>query len=155
MARWPDQYFECHPSNASRGPSRGLPGDACSTPCRHAGRLRIPRSPPPSPRPRRRSRGATRRSPRTRCAPPSCIAPGSRRCAARPRSTAGSSTPGTLAAVLEGLRLRMEGALRTIDRSTILAGAEHALALHRWLVAPDFDEEGEVQRAETHLTGFA
>ena len=63
--------------------------------------------------------------------------------------------PWHLAAVLEGLRLRMEGALRTIDRSTILAGAEHALALHRWLVAPDFDEEGEVQRAETHLTGFA
>ena len=63
--------------------------------------------------------------------------------------------PWHLAAVLEGLRLRMAGALRIIDRGAILAAAAHALALHRWLVAPDFDEEGDVQRAETHLAGFA
>jgi hypothetical protein len=63
--------------------------------------------------------------------------------------------PWHLAAVLEGLRLRMDHALRIIDRSTILAAAEHALALHQWLVAPAFDEEGEVQRAEKHLAGFA
>ncbi len=63
--------------------------------------------------------------------------------------------PWHLAAVLEGLRLRMDGALRIIDRGTVLAAAEHALALHRWLLAPDFDEEGEVQRAEKHLAGFA
>jgi hypothetical protein len=63
--------------------------------------------------------------------------------------------PWHLAAVLEGLRLRMDHALRIIDRSTILAAAEHALTLHQWLVAPAFDEEGEVQRAEKHLAGFA
>ncbi len=63
--------------------------------------------------------------------------------------------PWHLAAVLEGLRLRMDHALRIIDRSAILAAAEHALSLHQWLVAPAFDEEGEVQRAEKHLAGFA
>ncbi len=63
--------------------------------------------------------------------------------------------PWHLAAVLEGLRIRMDGARRIIDRGAILAAAKHALALHRWLVAPDFDQEGEVQRAETYLAGFA
>lgn len=63
--------------------------------------------------------------------------------------------PWHLAAVLEGLRLRMDDALRIIDRSIILAAAEHALAVHQWLVAPDFDEEGEVQLAEKHLADFA
>ena len=63
--------------------------------------------------------------------------------------------PWQLAAVLEGLRLRMDGALRIIDRGSILEAARHALALHQWLVAPEFDEEGEVQHAERHLAGFA
>ena len=51
--------------------------------------------------------------------------------------------PWHLAAVLEGLRLRMDGALRIIDRGAILAAARHALDLHQWLVAPDFDQEGD------------
>ena len=55
--------------------------------------------------------------------------------------------PWHLAAVLEGFRLRMDGALRIIDRGAILAAARHALDLHQWLVAPDFDQEGAVQRA--------
>ena len=59
--------------------------------------------------------------------------------------------PWHLAAVLEGFRLRMDGALRIIDRGAILAAARHALDLHQWLVAPDFDQEGEVQRAEQVL----
>lgn len=63
--------------------------------------------------------------------------------------------PWHLAAVLEGLRLRMDGGLRIIDRGSIFAAAEHALTLHRWLVASEFDEEGEVQRAEKHLASFA
>ncbi|MBV8591219.1 MAG: hypothetical protein JO212_14395, partial [Acetobacteraceae bacterium] len=63
--------------------------------------------------------------------------------------------PWQLAAVLEGLRLRMDGALRIIDRGSILDAARHALALHQWLVAPEFDEEGDVQQAERHLAGFA
>jgi hypothetical protein len=62
--------------------------------------------------------------------------------------------PWHLFAVLEGLRLRMDGALRIIDRGAILAAAAHALTLHGWLVAPDFDEEGVVYQAEKHLGGF-
>ena len=63
--------------------------------------------------------------------------------------------PWHLAAVLQGLRLRMDGALRIIDRGDILDAARHALMLHQWIVAPDFDEEGDVQQAEKHLAGVA
>jgi hypothetical protein len=59
-----------------------------------------------------------------------------------------SIDPWHLAAVLEGLRLRMDGALRIIDRGAIFDAARHALTLHQWIVAPDFDQEGEVQVAE-------
>jgi hypothetical protein len=59
--------------------------------------------------------------------------------------------PWHLAAVLEGLRLRMDGALRIIDRGAILDAARHALTLHQWLTAPDFDQEGEVRQAERCL----
>jgi hypothetical protein len=59
--------------------------------------------------------------------------------------------PWHLAAILEGLRLRMDGALRIIDRGAILDAARHALALHQWLVAPDFDQEGEVREAAADL----
>ena len=63
--------------------------------------------------------------------------------------------PWHLAAVLEGLRLRMDGALRIIDRGQIFAAARHALTLHQWLTEPDFDQEGEVKRAEAALGGYA
>jgi hypothetical protein len=63
--------------------------------------------------------------------------------------------PWHLAAVLEGFRLRMDGALRIIDRGAILAAARHALDLHQWLVAPDFDQEGAVRRAEQVLAQAA
>ena len=59
--------------------------------------------------------------------------------------------PWHLAALLEGLRLRMDSELRIIDRGQIFAAARHALGLHRWLVDPDFDQEGEIQRAAAHL----
>jgi hypothetical protein len=52
-----------------------------------------------------------------------------------------------LAATLEGLRLRMDPYLRIIDRAVILDKAKVALGYHQWLVEPDFDQEGEVQRA--------
>jgi hypothetical protein len=63
--------------------------------------------------------------------------------------------PWHLAAVLQGLRLRMDGALRIVDRGAVLDAARHALTLHQWIVAPDFDEEGEVQEAERHLASVA
>jgi hypothetical protein len=56
--------------------------------------------------------------------------------------------PWHLAATLEGLRLRMDPYLRIIDRGQILDAARAALELHQWMVAPDFDQEGQVQRAE-------
>ena len=61
--------------------------------------------------------------------------------------------PWHLAAVLEGLRLRMDHALRIIDRGAIFEAARTALSLHQWIVEPDFDQEGEVQAAELHLAG--
>jgi hypothetical protein len=59
--------------------------------------------------------------------------------------------PWHLAATVEGLRLRMDPYLRIIDRADILEKARAALTLHQWLVEPDFDQEGEVQRAEILL----
>ena len=60
--------------------------------------------------------------------------------------------PWHLAAMLEGLRMRMdECAMRIIDRGVIFEAARHALALHQWLIAPDFDQEGEVHRAAAAL----
>ena len=59
--------------------------------------------------------------------------------------------PWHLAATIEGLRLRMDPYLRIIDRGDILDRARAALALHQWIVEPDFDQEGEVQRAEAML----
>ncbi len=60
--------------------------------------------------------------------------------------------PWHLAAVLEGLRLRMDHALRIVDRGAIFDAARTALGHHQWLTVPDFDQEGEVQAAERHLT---
>ena len=62
--------------------------------------------------------------------------------------------PWHLAAVREGLRLRMDGALRLIDRGAMLEAARHAFALHQWLVAPDAEQEADVERAAAHLAGF-
>jgi len=59
--------------------------------------------------------------------------------------------PWHLAAVLEGLRLRMDHALRIVDRGAIFDAARTALTLHQWITEPDFDQEGEVQVAERHL----
>jgi hypothetical protein len=62
--------------------------------------------------------------------------------------------PWHLAATIEGLRLRMDPYLRIIDRGQILEAARTALDYYQWLVAPDFDQEGEVQRAAASLTHF-
>jgi hypothetical protein len=59
--------------------------------------------------------------------------------------------PWHLAATIEGLRLRMDHALRIVDRGAIFDAARTAFGLHQWIIAPDFDQEGEVQRAERHL----
>ena len=59
--------------------------------------------------------------------------------------------PWYLAAILEGLRLRMDGALRIIDRGTLFDAARHAVDQYHWLVTPDFDQEGEIRAAEQAL----
>ncbi|HEY0194664.1 MAG TPA: hypothetical protein VGC42_26310 [Kofleriaceae bacterium] len=54
--------------------------------------------------------------------------------------------------MLEGLRPRVDKATpRVSDRGGVLAAARHALDLHGWLAEPDFDQEGEVQRAARAL----
>jgi hypothetical protein len=63
--------------------------------------------------------------------------------------------PWHLAASLEGLRLRMDPALRIIDRGTIFDAARLACGHHQWITAPDFDQEGAVQQAEQHLAAAA
>ena len=59
--------------------------------------------------------------------------------------------PWHLAAVLEGLRLRMDPNLAMRDRGSIFDAARHAFDQYQWLVFPDFDQEGAVQAAEKAL----
>jgi hypothetical protein len=63
--------------------------------------------------------------------------------------------PWHLAATIEGLRLQMDPYLRIIERGQILDAARCALALHQWFCEPDFDQEGEIQRAEAVLAAQA
>jgi hypothetical protein len=60
--------------------------------------------------------------------------------------------PWHLAAVLEGLRLRLPDGLRIIERGVIIDAARSAFALHQWITAPDFDEEDEVRAALATLS---
>jgi hypothetical protein len=59
--------------------------------------------------------------------------------------------PWHLAAMLEGLRLRMDPSLSMRDRGAIFDAARHAFDQYQWLVAPDFDQEGDIQAAEQVL----
>jgi hypothetical protein len=59
--------------------------------------------------------------------------------------------PWHLAALLEGLRLRMDPFLSIAERGAIFEAARHAFALHQWLAAPDFDQEGAVRAASRSL----
>ncbi|HTW29819.1 MAG TPA: hypothetical protein VME92_22030 [Acetobacteraceae bacterium] len=59
--------------------------------------------------------------------------------------------PWHLAALLEGLRLRMDPDLSILERGEIFDAARHAFDLYQWLVAPDFDQEGEVHQAQKAL----
>lgn len=59
--------------------------------------------------------------------------------------------PWHLAALLEGLRLRMDPHLSLLERGDIFEAARHAFDLYQWLVAPDFDQEGEVHQAQQAL----
>jgi hypothetical protein len=59
--------------------------------------------------------------------------------------------PWHLAALIEGLRLRVDPTLSIAERGEIFEAGRHAFGLHQWLTMPDFDQEGEVQKAEKVL----
>jgi hypothetical protein len=59
--------------------------------------------------------------------------------------------PWHLAAMLEGLRPRMDLSLSLLDRGTIFEAARYACREYRWLVLPDDDHEQRIQAAETEL----
>jgi hypothetical protein len=59
--------------------------------------------------------------------------------------------PWHLAAMIEGLRLRMDLAFTIAERGQIFEAARHAFSLYQWLTAPDFDAEGAVKAAERTL----
>lgn len=56
-----------------------------------------------------------------------------------------------LPVTVEGLRLCLDRSLHIIDRGRILEAARAAVDLHQWIAEPDFDQEGDVQRAEALL----
>ena len=59
--------------------------------------------------------------------------------------------PWHLVAIIEGLRLRLDGTLRIIDRGAIFEAGRIALDYYGWVCTPNFVQEGEVQDAERHL----
>jgi hypothetical protein len=60
--------------------------------------------------------------------------------------------PWHLAALNEGLRpRRMRGAQSLAEAGAVFEAGRAALALHRWLTAPDVDQEGAIQAAEAAL----
>jgi hypothetical protein len=56
--------------------------------------------------------------------------------------------PWGLAALLAGLRLRLDDGASIAERGAVIDSARYALNEHQWLADPDFDQEGEIQRAE-------
>jgi len=112
------------------------------------------RFPALSPRPLRRSPGSTKRLPANPLRP-AFLYRARLEAVRRQAAVDGQRTdPGHFAALLEGLRLRLDGALRFINRGVIFEVGRYAFALHQWPTAPDFDEDGEIKRAEAHLAGF-
>lgn len=59
--------------------------------------------------------------------------------------------PWHLAAVLEGLRLRLDPDVSILERGMIIEAARYALTQFQWISDPDFDQEGDIQRASAHL----
>jgi hypothetical protein len=59
--------------------------------------------------------------------------------------------PWHLAAVVEGVRFRMDGAMSIIDRGAIFAAARHACALWRWFTWPDAEQTHAIEQAAATL----
>jgi hypothetical protein len=62
-----------------------------------------------------------------------------------------SIDPWHLAAIIEGVRFRMDRASAIIDRGAIFEAARHALTLWRWFVRPDEIQTAAIQRAAAAL----
>jgi hypothetical protein len=60
--------------------------------------------------------------------------------------------PWHLAAVIEGVRFRMDGAAAIIDRGAIFEAARHAFRLWRWFVQPDAAQTQAIERAVAALS---
>jgi hypothetical protein len=59
--------------------------------------------------------------------------------------------PWHLAALIEGVRLRLDHTPALIDRGLLFAAARHALDLHRWFSAPDETQRQAIRAAADHL----
>ena len=59
--------------------------------------------------------------------------------------------PWHLAAIIEGVRFRMDRGMAMIDRGAIFAAARHALELWRWFARPDDAQAAAIRPAEAAL----
>jgi len=59
--------------------------------------------------------------------------------------------PWHLAALIEGVRLRLDHMPAMIDRGVLFAAAQHAFGLYRWFSAPDAGQREAIQQATEHL----
>src|SRR6201987_2611770 len=63
--------------------------------------------------------------------------------------------PWHLAALVEGVRLRLDPGAPLIDRGAIFDAARYALALYRWYSWPDDAQQAAISAAAAHLTTVA
>ena len=63
--------------------------------------------------------------------------------------------PWHLAALVEGVRLRLDSGAPLIDRSAIFDAARHAFALYRWYSRPADAQQAAISAAAAHLTTVA
>jgi hypothetical protein len=59
--------------------------------------------------------------------------------------------PWHLAAVIEGVRFRMDGAITIIDRGALFDAARHAFALWGWFARPDTEQTQAIEQAAAAL----
>ena len=59
--------------------------------------------------------------------------------------------PWHLAALIEGVRLRLDHTPALIDRGMLFAAAHHAFELYRWFAMPDETQRAAIARAADHL----
>src|SRR5271170_2451636 len=59
--------------------------------------------------------------------------------------------PWHLAALIEGVRLRLDHMPAMIDRGMLFAAAQHAFRLYRWFCGPDAGQRAAIEQAAEHL----